>query len=67
MNDGKPLLISFENLYPYIGKSGRDSYLTLMSLDIYYEQMFEKIKYFVQQKSNIADVHYYSSIKWELM
>ena len=49
-NCEKPLCISFDNVYRYIEKDGRDSYLMLMPLNKKYEQMFEKNKTLTQKR-----------------
>lgn len=60
---GENSCISFDNVCGYIAKDGRDWYLLLMPVNEKYEQMSEKIKYLIEQKSNISVVYCYNSRK----
>ena len=61
--DEKPSRISFDKVYIYIEKHGRESYLSLLRLYEKYEQMFKKIKHSIQQKGIIYYLYYlYHSI-----
>ena len=49
-NCEKPLRVSFSNVYGYIEKDGRDSYLTLIPFCKDYEQLFGKNKCLIQKQ-----------------
>ena len=49
------MLISFNKVNRYIEKHGRDNKTN--------ERMFDRIKYFISEKSNISDIYYYTYMK----
>ena len=56
--------ISFDKVYGYIEKHGRNRYASLFYHYQKYERTFDRIKYLVSQKSNISDIYYHNFMKF---